>query len=824
MSENRDLSIEEILKEAEAVLKSIDKKSALAKEEIKNVDEPLEPETVKTFVPKSENNTGHGNSDAAVKPYVPGKAKPRQQEPAEGKTAVVPSLDKQKTAKVPPTDKTAVVPIKKAEAKKFFKSYSSDAEYGSAPPKIIEKAATIKSRSRFDKTLDLQEIPTILAVEELDKTRVMLSKDRDNKSDFIAENEEYDNSDQIRMTGFDDEVDEVPVIDEELAEEQLRRRREEKVNKFRLFTPEEFEGDDKSRAKKIKFDDYRKSSERTETLESLFKLKTKIQLRISFTIVFGLLLLFLTVLKNTAYLPPFLNNDFNYYLTAIIIYAAVMITNIGSLLRGFNFKKGINFYFPITLASVIAMANTAALLANPDLVYDGGTLFSPAAAFALIIAEMGRRETVVRVIDNFEFLTGRGDKSTVEDIVNEVDARIISKNMLDGEPYLKYSVKTDFPTSFLEISFAYEPADKIAKVISPVFICINLIMFAVMGIVKHNWNEAFNLLTAGVIISCPAITLFASNYALSQISKSLSKKGAMVCGFEGAHYVHNSNALVMEAADLFSSRSCNLHGIKTFNGAKIDDAILQTAAVVMQIKSPLANVFDDVIIGKQSILPQAEDIVYEDKMGTSAWIYQKKVLVGNRDLLIRHGVTVPKEDYERKYTRKGRKALYLAVAGKVMAMFIVSYEADPSLKKLLKKLERSGITIILRSCDPYINEESLKNIFDVPEGFIRVMTASNGRSFEKYSGAVAEKSPAYSVHNGTAEAFIASVLGADNLVGTEKTISALCTFGCAIGFGVAGLLGFSGGMSQLTAVNVIIFQAVWSIFVLLVTKIRKNGV
>lgn len=76
-----------------------------------------------------------------------------------------------------------------------------------------------------------------------------------------------------------------------------------------------------------------------------------------------------------------------------------------------------------------------------------------------------------------------------------------------------------------------------------------------------------------------------------------------------------------------------------------------------------------------------------------------------------------------------------------MAMFIVSYEADPTLKKLLEKLERSGITVILRSCDPYINEESLKNIFDVPEGFIRVMTASNGRSFEKYSGAVAEKKP-----------------------------------------------------------------------------------
>lgn len=144
-----------------------------------------------------------------------------------------------------------MVPIAKGEAKRFFKSHSADAEYGSAPPRIIEKAATIKSRSRFDKTLDLQEIPTILAVDELDKTRTVFSANRESKSDFVPEKDEYDNSDQIRMTGFDDEVDEVPVIDEELAEEQLRRRREEKVNKFRLFTPEEFEGDDKSRAKRL---------------------------------------------------------------------------------------------------------------------------------------------------------------------------------------------------------------------------------------------------------------------------------------------------------------------------------------------------------------------------------------------------------------------------------------------------------------------------------------------------------------------------------------------------------------------------------------------
>lgn len=104
------------------------------------------------------------------------------------------------------------------------------------------------------------------------------------------------------------------------------------------------------------------------------------------------------------------------------------------------------------------------------------------------------------------------------------------------------------------------------------------------------------------------------------------------------------------------------------------------------------------------------------------------------------------------------------------------------------------------------------------------MTASNARSFEKYSDAVVEKSPAYAVHNGSTLAFISSVLGADNLVSAEKIISVLASFGSAIGFGVVALLSFVDGLSQLNVMNVIIFQMFWSIFVLLFSKIRRNGI
>ena len=829
MSQNNNLSIDEILREAQDVLDSIESRSDKSGG---NSARTADEDGVKTYIPAKSPAKQNNTDEEEVKTYKKGSANAsalKKSTPGEvtDKTKAVPFVN---TESQPAEDKTMRIPSDVAKNKsvhpgkgRFFKKNSSDDEYGDTPPQIIEKAATIKSKSRFDKTSDLQEIPTILAVEELDKTRVMLSGENTAPAVQSAE-DEYDNSDQIRLSGFDDEMDKVPDIDEELAEEQLRQRREEKVNKFRLFAPEEFEGDKKGDTKKMKYGDYKDRSERTQTLERLFKQKTNVQTRICLTVAFGILILLMTLFRGTQYMPYFLNPDLNFFITVTVLYATAMLTNISSLLHGLNFKNGINYDFPVTVMSVVALAHTVCMLAGVDLEHHGGSLFPSAAVFGLFMCGVGRLRMLVRIIRNFEYLTNNDDKYTVEDIVNEVDARIISKNMLDGEPYLKYSVKTDFPTSFLEISLANEPADKIAKILFPVLLGFNAVLFAVTGFFYKDWYAAFNIITAGLIISCPVVTLTATNNALCDASRELEKRGAMISGFEGAHYIHNSNALVMEASELFGPRSCYLHGIKTFNGAKIDDAILQTAAVITKTNSPLASVFDYVIVGKQSILPECDGVIYEDKMGTSAWIYQKKVLVGNRDLLINHGVAVPKTEYERKYTRKGRKALYLAVAGKICAMFIVSYTADPSLKKNLKRLERSGITVILRSCDPYINEESVMNIFDLPEGYIRVMTASNGRSFEKYSEAVAEKSPAYAVHNGSANAFVSTVLGSDKLVVTEKIISALASFGSAIGFGVTALLAFVDGMSQLTAVNLIIFQAVWSLFVLIITKFRKNGI
>lgn len=794
MREKENLSVEEILREADEMLNQISARS-------KSAAEYTEKEEVKTYTPKSSSDNIKSEKEAVSEKTIPVKVS-----------------DKTRTVSV--TDKTIV--NDRVTSKHFFQHNPVDDDYNSVPPQIIERPATIKSKSRFNKTSDLQEIPTILAVEELAKTRTDLFGRQDEESSNTQT--DYDLSDQIKLNGFDDEFDEIPDIDEEIAEEQLRQRREDKINKFRLFAREEAESGKIDGGNRIVAQRASDDTNRIKMMEQFFKHKSSYQIEGAITLVLGVMLGLLSLFQNSYHLPYFLSNDNGYYISMLIIYVLVIAVNIKTIVHGFNFRRGLNFDFPVAFASIFVLGHTITFLINPDMALNAGAAYPPAIAFALMLTLLGKRCMVMRIINDYDFLSDGGDKYSVEDIVNEVDATIISRNLLSGDPLLKYSVKTDMPTSFLEISCAYEPSDKVVRILSPVMLVLNAVLFGVVGYIHKDWFYAFNVAAAGVVISCPVISLLATNVSLLGNSRSLTKKGAVVNGFEGAHVAHKSNALVMEASDLFGDHSCDLHGIRLFNKTKVDDALLLTAAVIMKTKSPLKHVFDDVIVGKQAILPEVDTVIYEDKMGTSAWIYQKKVLVGNRNLLVRHGISVPKEEYENKYATNGRKALYLAVAGKIAAMFVVSYSADSELKKELKKLEKSGITILLKSCDPYINEESVVEIFGLPEGFVRVLTASNARVFEKYSETVVEKSPAYVVHNGSALGFISAVRSSENLVNTESMLSVLVSFGSAIGFGIVALLGVLSGINQLNVLNVIIFQSIWSIFVLIISKIRRSGI
>ncbi len=808
MSEN--LSIDEIIKRAQqikseaekqlaAAEKSLDEKAKQAIEEVVVDEKAVAKRIAKAYEQVEE--------EEDVKEYIPSKAAPKNKEADSG--------DDVKIAEAKATGKTVEMnistdenddDIKIADGKTRTFGNDNRAEEKTIQASFVSTTPNEKAES------DLEPIPTIVSAQHVKAF---------NKDGEEVELEE-ETGFQIKLEGFDENIDTVETIDEEVAEKELEKRREEKIGKFRLFGPDEAEmqlGDISVAA-----DDYDTESERDSFLERLVSKRTAIMMKLVLTVILFIPLFLLTKFRDSSYFPLFLSTHGTYFGFVLAFYALILLINFNIIAHGFNFKKGINSDFPISVASLGILAHTIVSAVNVGLWYDNGVLLPAAGTFAMLMSQLGKWNMMNRLVLNFDFISNKKSKYTVENITNNVDAEIISRGAVEKEePLLKMSVKCDFPTNFLEISCKSEPADKISRRIFFIDIVLCVVLFGALAFFFNDVNTAINISLSALVISLPVASLFITNLLLSDISNQLSEYESVICGYEGAYMTQSADAVVMEAADLFANNACELHGIKTFGGAKVDDAIINAAAVMIQTKSPLAHVFDDIIIGKQSILPKVEGITYEEKMGTSAWIYKKKILVGTREMMMKHDVSVPQESFEKKYTIKDRKALYLAVDGKLKAMFVVSYSADPDLKRELRKLEKSDITLIVKSADPYINEESLRELFSLPEGFIRVMNYSAARVYDKYSNLDVEKSPAYVVHSGTALGFVSAMRGAGILASSRGLISFLVTFGSVIGIVGIALLGFIQAFSEITAFGIILFQIIWTTFMFIVTKFKSIG-
>lgn len=806
MSDN-NLSIDEIIKKAEIIKAQAEQQ---LKDAQKNLDEmarsAIDEVTVDSeAVMKKVEELSDEEED--IKEFVPSKSKKTSE-----KTITFPKFSKKKPIEANDDsdvkEHTQIIP-KSANKTKVLDSDDDEIFEKPIIPADKTRPVILTPKSENKSPDRLQEVPTIVA--------------RENLSKYLDGNDDLEEETGIQMCfeGFDDMTEEVPTIDEEEAEKLLNEQRKEKVNKFRLFGPDETDTELGDRDYEEK--DYKTKDDRQAILTSLLKKKSRIGIQtIISCVLFGILLL-LTVFKDTEFLPQSIAENDKFFITASVLSLLTIIVNFNIFIHGFNFKKGINSDFSVSLLSLVVSAQTIAFAAHEDLWLNNGVFLGSALAFAYILALLGKRQIIIRIIDNFDFIINSGEIYCLENIANVLDVKVLCRGNVDeDDAIIKTSVKTDLPTNFMEISCKSEPSDKTARVLTPLMFLLSGLLLVIIGL-KDNWGTGINTAVCALTISTPVSLLFIMNNVLTDISAELDKYGARVCGFEGAQMAASTDAIVLEAANLFGSQGCDLHGIKVFNNTKIDDAIIYAAAVIIKTKSPLAHVFDDVIIGKQSILPKVDSVQYEKQMGTSAWVYHKKVLVGNRNLLINHGVNVPKISFEQKYTRRNRKALYLAVDGKIMAMFVVSYSADPDLKRELIKLEKTGITLIVKSSDPYINEESLANLFDLPKGYIKVMNRQAARVFEKYSDMQVEKSPAYVVHNGTAKGLISSMRGALTVNGTKRIIAFLTTFGSTLGFATVATLGIVGWYSQITDAAIIVSQIVWSAFVLAVSKLRRIG-
>jgi Cu+-exporting ATPase len=122
-------------------------------------------------------------------------------------------------------------------------------------------------------------------------------------------------------------------------------------------------------------------------------------------------------------------------------------------------------------------------------------------------------------------------------------------------------------------------------------------------------------------------------------------------------------------------------------------------------------------------------------MGLCGWINNKRVLLGNRSLMINHSIKgLPAETKEAEYTGKTKSAVYLSIAGELSAMFIVDLIPNIEIADALLELQKKSVSVILRTVDSMLSIAKISDMFDVSPEYIRILPFRHNEAFEEITG------------------------------------------------------------------------------------------
>lgn len=378
---------------------------------------------------------------------------------------------------------------------------------------------------------------------------------------------------------------------------------------------------------------------------------------------------------------------------------------------------------------------------------------------AFFANNVGKLYMVLRVKDNFKFVSSKGQKYASKIYNNESVAMQMMSGTAADRPIIAYQHKTKFPSNFLKISYAPDPSEDLASKLAPITTIASIIIAVMYGVVKLSFADALNAFALITAVSVPVATLLSVNAPVRKLCKTLLSYGSMLSGYPSVKQFCDSTAIMIDANELFPAESISLEGIKTFEDYGIDESLLCGIAILKEAQNPIANAFDSVVAETEETLPEVESVLYEDEIGLVGWIKSERILVGSRTLMEKYSVEVPNMEYEEKYTSQGRQVTYLSRAGRLVAMFVTRYTPDAQLKAEMQRAETNGISFLIRTTDYNVTNDLIAKLYDLFYRSIKVLPTGLGNVLKEAEDTVEETSRSYLITNGKAASLARAVTG-----------------------------------------------------------------
>lgn len=514
------------------------------------------------------------------------------------------------------------------------------------------------------------------------------------------------------------------------------------------------------------------------------------------------------------------------YIVLTLIFAGVAIgvcykTIIGGLKALFMFEANSDSGIAIAALGILVQTVTA-IFFTQEVARGSLHLYAVVLTAMLFVNTAGKLTMVRRIHSNFRFVSSREQKYAVRNFDDHNTAIKMTKDAVAEDPAIAYQHPTGFLKRFLELSYCPDPAESASRTIAPIGLILSLVLCIACLLITGNMPSAISALAAALLASVAVGNMLAVNLPMSRLAKTARRAGAMVIGYEGVAEIGSSNAVMIDAGEIFPKGTVVLNGIKTYGSREtVQDTILAASALVNEVHGPLTGVFEQVITENEETLPDIENISYEDGNGIVGRVGGKKIYIGNRNLLINHRLEPPAREDETQYANGNRQVVYIAADAEVVAMMIVTYSADRRRKNELQRLEDNGVSIVVRTTDSNVTPVMLSKLFEVDVNSVVILDSELAKVSKKLAETEVPRSDALVATKGRVESMMNVVSLCINSLRQTNLIVALQTGAVILGFLLVAFLACFSAIKQLTSFALFMFELVALLIIIVIPRLRK---
>lgn len=598
-----------------------------------------------------------------------------------------------------------------------------------------------------------------------------------------------------------------------------------------MFHTEEYVDEDKRPSSQS---EYTKKEDAPKIKEQIQRLRSNLTVRAAVLLFAALFSLFITVA-----------NDLSLPLAAVfdrtVNPSAFIFTNtiLAIVAVGFSYSVIVNGIKSIFSRrpdsdSVAALNMIAAILAGLVTLFDPESLkasffhiYTSSAILGMLCNTLGKLCIVRRTQRNFEFVAETENFSAVELVDDDQTVAYLTNGSAGKRKELAVMRRTGFIKDFMKNSYSSDLADSYAEKTTPLMLAAALAVGLLSIVFEKNSSGAAEKLfvflasVSGTLAISSSVGLaLIVNRPMAKASKRLSEYSGVILGYSSVEEFAEVNSVVIDSGHLFPTGTVEFVNLKMLGSVMIDQAIIYAASMAQAGRSVTIPAFYKMLRGKSDMILGVKGCASEDNLGVSGWIENKRVLLGSRKLMERHGVEgLPSESAEENFA-DGNGIMYLAVSGQAAMMFAVQLSVGPAAERWVQEMEDETIDIHVRCSDGFITRELLSQLFDISASSIRLLPSACDGDCEQLME-YKESVSASMFCSGHLPSFSMLLVAAKRLKFVANMGVALQYGAMVLGIVISVIMMLTGSFAQITPTIVVIYNLAFLLLTMLIQGMKK---